>query len=113
MSHADTIKGKLGSAYIARHLNAYEIFKGHLSARERRGIEKAWDEYCYPDGTPEDPNERRDFMFNDYMGIEESQGVNEAKKIALEKINNLQQYFSLNLIYRFSFIKFEIQDMVI
>jgi len=27
--------------------------------------------------------------------------------------NYLQQYFSLNLIYRFSFIKFEIQDMVI
>jgi len=28
-------------------------------------------------------------------------------------VENCQQYFSLNLIYRFSFIKCEIQDMVI
>jgi len=34
------------------------------------------------------------------------------ENVIMVKIKD-QQYFSLNLIYRFSFIKFEIQDMVI
>jgi len=41
----------------------------------------------------------------DYAGSEVCMDCHEDKYI--------QQYFSLNLIYRFSFIKFEIQDMVI
>ena len=92
MSHSDTIREKLMSAYIDRQLKGYELFKGHLTTRGRKGIKKAWDEYCHPKGIPKDPNEKRDFRFNDYMGIEEFQGTDKAKKIALEKINNLLEF---------------------
>jgi len=40
-------------------------------------------------------------------------GSSDNTKEIIKKYENDQQYFSLNLIYRFSFIKFEIQDMVI
>jgi hypothetical protein len=46
----------------------------------------AWDEYCHPKGIPQDPNEKRVFKFNDYIGIEESEGSDKAKEIALQKI---------------------------
>lgn len=92
MSHADTIREKLGSAYIGRHLKAYELFKGHLSKRGRGCIEKAWDEYCYPEGKPTEHNEEMHFKFIDYQSIEESQGTDKAKQVALEKLNKLLKF---------------------
>jgi hypothetical protein len=39
----------LSSAYINRHLIAFEIFKSYLSTEDRIGIDEAWKEYCHFD----------------------------------------------------------------
>jgi len=74
---------------IFRHMEALAIFEPFLNITERERIHRAWDEYCHPKGIPQDQNEKRDFMFNDYMNIENSEGTNKAKEIALKKINKI------------------------
>jgi hypothetical protein len=79
---------KLRSGYL-RHLKALELFKNHLPVADRHAIDHVWDEYCYPDGIPLDPDEKRDFRFNGYMSIEDTEGTERAKAIALDKIHKL------------------------
>jgi hypothetical protein len=69
-----TLREFLWAGYIYRHLKAFEIFRNHLSAKDRAGIDKAWAEYC---------------NFEQY-----SNKGNEAdlKKIALDKIENLLEF---------------------
>ncbi len=38
----------------SEHLRAITNFKPFLSKRKRIALDKAWDEYCHPDGVPED-----------------------------------------------------------
>ena len=71
---------------IFMHMEALTSFESFLNASERKRIRLAWDEYCHPKGISQDPNEKRDFRFNDYMIIEESEGANKAKEVALQKI---------------------------
>ena len=80
------------AGYLFRHLKAFEIFRNHLSVADRKAIDKAWDEYCHPQGVPEDPNEKKDFRFNDYMAIAESGGIDKAKEIALQRIDELLEF---------------------
>jgi len=48
-----TLNEFLFAGYVHRHLKAYEIFRNHLSAEDRIGIDKAWQKYCKH---PDDPN---------------------------------------------------------
>lgn len=82
---------KLRAGYL-RHLKALEIFKNHLSATDKKAIDHAWDEYCHPNGIPQNPDEKRDFRFNGYMNIEESKGTERAKEVALKKIDNILKF---------------------
>ena len=89
---AGSIGNLLKSGYL-RHLTAFEIFQCHLSGADREALARLWDEYCYPDSpTPQDPNERADFRFLDYITIEELKGTAAAKAIALEKTNNILEF---------------------
>jgi len=74
---------------IFKHMKALARFEPFLNARERKRIRHTWNEYCHPNGIPQDPNEKRNFRFNDYIGIEESEGTDKAKKIALQKIHKI------------------------
>lgn len=81
----------LRAGYL-RQLKALEVFKPSLSITQRAAIYHAWDKYCHPEAVPQDPDEKRDFRFYDYMTIEESEGTNKAKEIALEKINKILEF---------------------
>ena len=81
----------LRTAYL-RQLKALEIFKDYLSVADRESIYCAWDEYCHPKGVPTDENEKRDFRFNDYMSIEEREGTDKAKEVALQKIEEILRF---------------------
>ena len=85
----DNIHALLRSAYLRRHLPAFEIFRSQLDVSERRHIDMAWDAYCHPDGIPKDESEKRDFTLDGYFRIIEASGEKQAKRIALEKINNI------------------------
>lgn len=82
----------LRAGYVFRHLKAFEIFRNYLSVTGRKAIDKVWDEYCHPQGIPEDQDEKRDFRFNDYMAIEEHDGIDKAKEIALQRIEKLRDF---------------------
>lgn len=69
---SNRLHGILRNGYL-RQLKVIEIFKSYLSASEISAIDRAWDEYCHPKGPPQDPDEKRDFMFNDYVGIEDAE----------------------------------------
>jgi len=81
-------------SFAAGQLKAIIEFKPFLSECERIGIERAWDEYCHPEGIPEDKSEKRNFILDGYFHIEESSSGEKAKKIALEKINNILKFAS-------------------
>ena len=78
--------------FTVQHLQAIIKFKPFLSKGERTSLDRAWDEYCHPEGKPKDKYEKRDFVFNGYYHIEEASGEEAAKKIALGKINNLLEF---------------------
>lgn len=88
----DNIHSLLRSSYLRRHLPAFEIFRSRLDNESRRKIDKAWDEYCHPDGIPEDESEKRCFTLDGYFRIIEASGEQKAKSIALEKINNILKF---------------------
>ena len=71
---------------IFKHMKALARFEPFLDTSQRKRMRHAWNEYCHPKGIPQDPNEKRGFRFNDYIGIEESEGADKAKEIALQKI---------------------------
>lgn len=85
LSSSNTLHGKLRNAYL-RQLKALEVFKGYLSPAKITAMDRAWDEYCHPNGIPQDPNEKRDFRFNAYLEIEDAEGAAKAKEVALQKI---------------------------
>ncbi|MCK4828210.1 hypothetical protein KA005_71430 [bacterium] len=85
LGSSNNLREILRTGYLC-HLKALEIFKSYLSATDRAAINNAWDEYCHPKGIPQNPNEKRDFRFDGYMGIEESEGADKAKEVALQKI---------------------------
>lgn len=85
---SNKLHGILRTGYL-RQLKALEVFKRCLSPAEISTIDRAWDEYCHPNNIPTDPNEKRDFKFNDYMEIEDSEGVDKAKEVALQNINKI------------------------
>jgi len=87
----DNVNEFLGT-YRIEHLKAVVEFKAFLNKRERRRIEKAWNEYCHPEEVPKDKYERRDFTFNGYFHIQETRGKEAAKGIALEKINGILKF---------------------
>lgn len=72
-----------------RHMKAITRFEPSLSTRERERMYRAWDEYCHPKSPPQDPDEKRDFRFNDYIGIEDAEGAAKAKEVALQKISKI------------------------
>ena len=89
---SDNLHTLLSSAYLRRHLEAFEIFRSRLSTVDRRGIEQAWDEYCHPNGIPKDKYEKKDFTLNAYFQIMEASGEETAKRVALGKINNILKF---------------------
>jgi len=88
---SDRINEFLNSA-IFKHMEALIQFEHLLNAREREGMYRAWDEYCHPEGIPEDKYEKRDFRFDGYATIEDSKGEEEAKKIALQNIYKILDF---------------------
>jgi len=82
---SNKINEVLGGA-IFNHMKALVQFEPFLNAAERKRLCGVWNDYCYPKGRPQDPNEQIDFRFNDYRGIEDSEGTNKAKEVALQKI---------------------------
>lgn len=88
LGSSNKLRELLRAGYL-RHLKALEIFKSYLSTTDRVTIDHVWDEYCHPNGIPQDPNEKRDFRFNEYMKIEESEGADKAKEVALQKIHKI------------------------
>jgi hypothetical protein len=42
-----TLAEYLQSGFINRHLKAFEIFRNYLSSKERKDIDKAWEQYCH------------------------------------------------------------------
>jgi hypothetical protein len=89
---ADNIHGLLRFAYLRRHLPAFEVFRSQLNSDDRSKIDKAWDEYCHPDGIPEDASEKKAFGIDGYFRIIEASGEEEAKRIARENINKLLKF---------------------
>ena len=80
---------------IFKHMKALVRFEPFLSVKEREVMYRAWDEYCHPEGTPQDQSKKRDFRFNGYMDIEDSKGGEEAKNIALQNINKILEFAGL------------------
>ena len=78
----------LSHSYLRGHLQALEIFKPHLSPIDQRNIEKAWKDYCHPDG------EYNGSAFSAYGTELTSGGKIRAygKEVALEKLNNLLKF---------------------
>lgn len=74
---------------IFTHMEALARFEPFLSANDRKRMSRVWDEYCHPKDIPQNPNEKGDFRFNDYMSIEDTEGTNKAKEIALQKIHKI------------------------
>jgi len=73
---------------IVDSIKAIELFKLHLSNAEKIGIKQAWNNYCYPNGTPETPDERKDFPFIDYRIPE----YIDSKHIALQNLLSLLSF---------------------
>ena len=68
------------------------LFEPFLGIRDRRRIYHAWEQYCHPRGIPKNENEKRNFKFNDYASIEDEKGKNEAKEVALKKIDKILSF---------------------
>lgn len=83
---------KVLNDFTIQHLQAIIKFKPFLSKNKRLGIDKAWDEYCYPDGAPTDSNGKDIFLFKAYYSIEDAEGSDKAREKALEKINNILSF---------------------
>jgi len=82
-----------GTAYdilnkaLNKHRLAIDVFKKILPNRKRRGLEKAWKEYFYPNGY----NKEADFPLIDYEGGDEFV----KRKLAHSKISSLLKYAEL------------------
>lgn len=88
----DNIHSLLRYAYLRRHLPAFEIFRSQMDVIERRHIDMAWDAYCHPDGIPKDDSDKKEFTLDGYFRIIEASGEEQAKRIALKKINNILKF---------------------
>lgn len=88
LGNSNRLHEMLRAGYL-RQLKALEIFKSYLSTIERITIDHAWDEYCHPKGIPQDPNEKRDFRFNDYLAVEDAKEAEEPKRVALQHIEKI------------------------
>ncbi len=88
---SDKINEFLGTL-IFMHMEALTSFESFLDATERKRMHCVWDEYCHPKGIPQDPNEKIDFRFNDYRIIEEAEGAEKAKEVALQKIYKMLKF---------------------
>ena len=86
------IINELLESHSVKHLSAIIDFKPFLSRYERSRLDKAWDEYCHPDGIPPDKGEKEAFIFDDYHHFQESLGEEKTKNIALEKLNNILNF---------------------
>ncbi|MCK9276247.1 MAG: hypothetical protein M0P57_14300 [Syntrophales bacterium] len=78
----------LRSGYL-RHLKALEIFKNHLSGKNKKLIEKAWKEYCFHKDNPDI------LWFEQYSWIVQGKGQNrdhEFKILALDRIMKILEY---------------------
>lgn len=62
------------AGYLFRHLKAFDIFRDHLSAKERIAIDKAWKEYC---------------KFEQYSNKDNEAAL---KKVALDNIEKLLKF---------------------
>ena len=74
-SSSNSVGESLSFGYLHRHLQAFEIFRCYLSAKERAGIDKAWQKYCY------DANNWETLCFNKY-----------SRKVALERIEAILKF---------------------
>lgn len=71
-----------------RHESAVIAFKGHLSKKALIGFERAWEEYCYPEGDPESaPYPLVDYISDDIDHIDY-----EKRKLASSKIASLLKF---------------------
>ena len=73
---------------LHRHESAVIVFKEHLRAADIPRFEKAWEEYRYPDGTPE---HAPDMPFIDYV-IEGDESEMEKRILASKKIEALLKF---------------------
>jgi len=75
--------------YVHRHLKALEIFRNHLSTKDRTNIDKAWRKYCHrPDNSKilyfeQYSNKSADKIRNNEAGL---------KKVALERIEAIIKF---------------------
>lgn len=84
-----TLDEFLQAGYIHRHLRALEVFKDYLSARERSGIDKAWQEYCYH---PDNPSI---LYFEQYSWMVANKGKDyekQLKNIAVDRIEKILEF---------------------
>jgi hypothetical protein len=82
-----TLDEFLRAGYTFRHLKAFETFKPYLSPVNRKGIDKAWQEYCC---RPDDPNA---LYFEQYSTKSVSrEREEELKRLALERIEAILKF---------------------
>lgn len=72
---------------LNKHRLAIDVFRKILPKRRRRGLDKAWKEYLYPNGY----NKEADFPLLDYEGGDEF----EKRKLAHIKISALLKFTEL------------------
>lgn len=78
----------LFSGYL-RHLKALEVFKNHLTAKEKIYIDKAWQEYCYHPDNPNIP------FFEQYSWKVANKGKDyekQLKALALNRIEKIMEF---------------------
>jgi len=81
-----TLDEFLKSAYIHRHLKAYEVFRNYLSSKNRDGIDKAWKDYCC------DPYNQSILYFEQYSWLVANKGKDyekQLKELALSRIEKI------------------------
>jgi hypothetical protein len=82
-----TLNEFLFAGYVHRHLKAVEIFRNHLSTKDRANIEKTWQKYCK---RPDDPNV---LYFEQYSTKNVSnERERELKELALERIEEILEF---------------------
>jgi hypothetical protein len=75
----------LEAGYIDRHLKAFEIFKNHLSSKERQEIDKAWREYCYH------PDNQYILFFEQYSWRVANKGIGYEKQLQSLALNRIEK----------------------
>jgi hypothetical protein len=71
----------LFSAYVTRHVEAFEAYRNHLSTEEKANIDRVWQEYCCNPDNPET------LCFEQYSRKGTDRGHEaDSKKLALERI---------------------------